>query len=229
MHDRPTTAPISIAIANDFEIIVAGLRAMLDPYRHHVRVVDESTSGVPPELDAPVDVLLFDTFGRPGLGLDELRAIVDRPMVSRTVIYSWEARPQQVRLALDAGVDGWLTKAVTGRALVDAIDRIHGGERVVATGASAHAEAAPWPGRDAGLTPRESEVLSMLLTGVRNKEIADSLFVSPETVKFHLANVYRKLGVRTRAEAIATMSGNAGFRRRPPAPERGTAHQGPAG
>jgi DNA-binding CsgD family transcriptional regulator len=62
---------------------------------------------------------------------------------------------------------------------------------------------ADWPGRDRGLTPRESEALILLAQGLTNRAIAKAMYVSIDTVKTHLRNVYRKLNLRNRAEAVA--------------------------
>lgn len=61
-----------------------------------------------------------------------------------------------------------------------------------------------WPGARQGLTHRESEVLSLVVTGLSNRGIAGRLVVSDETVKSHLRSIYRKLGINDRAGAVAT-------------------------
>lgn len=65
---------------------------------------------------------------------------------------------------------------------------------------------------DAGLTPREWEVLAILVTGAATREISARLHISPRTVTNHLGNIYRKLGVRTRSEAVAYTLGTSGMR-----------------
>jgi DNA-binding CsgD family transcriptional regulator len=65
---------------------------------------------------------------------------------------------------------------------------------------------------DAGLTPREWEVLAILVTGAATREISARLHISPRTVTNHLGNIYRKLGVRTRSEAVAYTLGTTGMR-----------------
>src|SRR5436190_2065444 len=71
-----------------------------------------------------------------------------------------------------------------------------------------------WPLRHRGLTVRESEAMALLVLGLRNREIGESMFVSVDTVKTHLRNAYRKLQVRNRAEAVATALEDADFSRR---------------
>ena len=64
-------------------------------------------------------------------------------------------------------------------------------------------EALRWPGRDIGLTERESELLSMLSTGMTNRELGSHLYISENTIKTHLRRLYAKLGVRNRAQAAS--------------------------
>jgi DNA-binding NarL/FixJ family response regulator len=60
-----------------------------------------------------------------------------------------------------------------------------------------------WPGRDAGLTERESELLALLPTGMSNRELSEQLHISENTIKVHLKSLFSKLGVRNRAQAAA--------------------------
>jgi DNA-binding NarL/FixJ family response regulator len=68
-----------------------------------------------------------------------------------------------------------------------------------------------WPGRRRGLSERESEVLALITQGLRNHEIAESLYLSVDTVKSHVKAVYRKLGVRNRAAAVSAAFGDESF------------------
>ena len=109
------------------------------------------------------------------------------------------------------GVSGYLLKSMDGAALADHLERAHGGDVVVdPTMAAQIAKRAAlrqhdtWPGGDLGLTKRESQVLGLLADGLSNTLIASELMVGEETVKTHLRNLYRKLGVNDRAQAVAT-------------------------
>ena len=73
---------------------------------------------------------------------------------------------------------------------------------------------APWPGRDRGLSRRESEILALLVQGLSNRQIADALYLSSETVKTHVRGLYRKLGVNNRVKAAAAALADPDFRRR---------------
>lgn len=115
---------------------------------------------------------------------------------------------------LAAGVDALLPRSVAPHELVDAVLRVGAGERVVAPAlvsllmgafgpSPPGAAEMPAPGRAEALTRKEREVLVRLAEGRSNREIADALFVTPATVKSHLAHIYAKLGVAGRQEAMA--------------------------
>ena len=90
-------SPIRVAIVNDYEIVVAGVAAMLEPHRDRVAVV-ELNSGLPVLSD--VDVILYDTFGQvqgDGIDLDDLVRGSD----ARVVIFSWNLQPELVQRAID--------------------------------------------------------------------------------------------------------------------------------
>jgi DNA-binding NarL/FixJ family response regulator len=211
----PHDGRIHIALANDYDIVVAGLAAMLAPFGDRVAVDELFVGELDPSLARPVDVLLFDTYGRSELGFEALTTLTANPSVRHVVIYTWEGRPPFVDRALRAGVSGWLTKSLAPAELVDALERVAGGEQVVIRNTvRAPRNAGLWPGQTAALTERESEVLSLLAKGLRNAEIAKAMFLSPETVKFHLRHLYRKLGVSSRGEAIAFAHSSEWFRLR---------------
>jgi DNA-binding NarL/FixJ family response regulator len=206
MHNGrdPEPRPVRVALANDYEIVVAGLSAMLAPYADRVRVDDVFVGRIEPRREREIDVLLFDTYGRNELGFDALGGLVDDPSVHHVAVFTWEAREPLVDRALEAGVTGWLSKAMSAADLVDSLERVARGERVIVRNAArAPRTGGAWPGRTAALTERESEVLGLLAKGLRNADIAQAMFLSPETVKFHLRHLYRKLGVSSRGEAIA--------------------------
>ncbi len=105
-----------------------------------------------------------------------------------------------------AGAQGFISKAVPRQQIIDGIKDAVNGERVVLTQRSQHAQLDPaleWPGRSIGLTERESELLSLLPTGMSNRELGSHLYVSENTIKTHLRRLYAKLGVRNRAQAAS--------------------------
>jgi two-component system, NarL family, response regulator LiaR len=206
---------ISVAVANDFELVVAGLAKMLEPFRTVLELVDFVTleaNELPPELPA-VDVLLFDTFGRVGLGIEAVERIVRDRRAGHVVVYTWETRRHLVERAMAAGASACVSKALTSQQLVDVLLRVAGGERIVEIHGPPRAAArtVELPGASWGLTERESEVLALASLGQRNREIADALFVSADTVKTHLRSAYRKLGVRNRTEAVGLVLADGSF------------------
>ena len=105
-----------------------------------------------------------------------------------------------------AGAQGFISKAVPRQQIIDGIKAAANGDRIVLTQRSQHAqidEALRWPGREIGLTERESELLSLLSTGMTNRELGSHLYVSENTIKTQLRHLYAKLDVRNRAQAAS--------------------------
>jgi DNA-binding NarL/FixJ family response regulator len=202
-----------VAVVNDYEVVVAGLAAILEPFEDRVDVVDSFTIDQPSRQQ--IDIALFDMFGR---GDEEvpLRRLLARPEVSCVAIYSFNFDQTAVDRALRAGAVGYLSKTLPAKELVDEIDRIAAGEQVISAPESSRrprSEERSWPGRDLGLSEREAEVVALAAVGKRNAEIADCLFVSVDTVKTHLARSFRKLEVHNRTELSALIHRRPSFRR----------------
>ncbi|MPY91793.1 MAG: DNA-binding response regulator [Acidimicrobiia bacterium] len=213
---EPPPDQVRVTLANDFSVIVAGLAALLAPYAERIEVVDFVIVGRE-EASPPVDVLLFDTFGRFALGVHDLERLVANPAFRHVVAYSTETSPGSVARMLDLGASGYFTKDLSAEAIVEGLERVARGVRAVLVEAPHRARHAPhWPGAALGLTERESEVLALLSRGFRNNEIGEALFVSVDTVKSHVKAVYRKLGVRNRAEAVAAALFEGSFAARQP-------------
>ncbi len=208
-------ARIRVALLNDYDVVVAGLAAMLQSYQARVDVIDVTTGR--PTHDEPLDVALYDSYGRPGLDMARVKETVAQDNVRHVAVFTFDFHPRLVDDALSCGVTGYLWKGLTSEQLVDALERIAGGELVVSEPRPhTHPLDAPelaWPMRHRGLTARESEALALLVTGLRNREIADAMYVSVDTVKTHVRNLYRKLQVRNRAEAVAVALDDRDFRR----------------
>jgi len=199
--------PAEIAVVNDYEVVVRGVAAMLAPYGDRVRVVELDLNRPPTR---PLDIALFDTFAAPQEGEGDMLAALERSPARRLVVYSWRVEPWTVRRALDAGASGYLSKSLTAGQLADHLVRIHHGE-VVTTAHPGGGQAAEragsggersWPGRELGLTERESEVLALAVQGCDNTAIARQLYLSPNSVKTHARNLYRKIGVTNRTQAV---------------------------
>jgi NarL family two-component system response regulator LiaR len=192
--------PIRIAVLNDFPVVVAGVRSMLAPYRDRVEVVENSTDHEVPE-DA--DLVLYDTFGVAEHAATEVRAIL-RNTSARLVVFSWTTDPDLVRKALDAGAVGFLAKSLSPDQLVARIEEIRDGAvitprrpagRVIRRGRD-------WPGAEHGLTHRESEIVALIARGLSNRDIAERSYLSINSVKTYIRAAYRKMGVKTRPQAV---------------------------
>jgi two-component system, NarL family, response regulator LiaR len=195
--------PTRVALVNDYMIVLEGLRSLLKSSEAEIKVVELDVRKKPRRS---VDVTLLDTYGELDTFDQRLRSLRADPENGAIVVFSFSDRPQAVRRALRAGAQGFISKAVPRQQIVDGIKAAARGERVVLTQRSQHAlidEALRWPGRDIGLTERESELLSLLPTGMTNRELGSHLYVSENTIKTQLRHLYAKLDVRNRAQAAS--------------------------
>ena len=197
---------IRIVLVDDHPVVRAGLRALIDG-QGDLAVVGEA-DGLDQALtvvaaDRP-DVVLMDLSlgaGRIG-GADAtaaLRGLDPPPEVLVLTTYDTES---DILRALEAGARGYLLKDAPPTDLFDGIRATARGETVLAPSVAATLVRRTIPGAST-ITEREVEVLELLSRGLGNKEMASELFVSEATVKSHLSHIYTKLGVDTRAGAVA--------------------------
>ncbi len=198
--DERENAPgvLSVAIINDYEIIVRGVAAMLAPFDHRVEIVEMDAGGDP---SVPADVALFDTFAGRRQTLARAREMVQAGRAKHVVLYTWDATAAFVQGAREAGVSGIVLKTRSAEALVDALERVVAGESIGFDD----------PGFDLAtrvveLSDRESEVLALIAQGLTNALIADELYLSIETVKTYVKRLYAKLNVHNRAQAAIAAS-----------------------
>jgi DNA-binding NarL/FixJ family response regulator len=207
-------SPVRIVLVDDHEMVRQGLKSMLAPFRGRIRVVGEAADAedairVVEALDP--DIVLCDLRLQGVSGLDLCRKLLERDAERRVVLLSVYDDEQYVFQALRAGAAGYLLKKISGEELVRHLELVYKGERVIDTvlagramdSAARLASGEFWPGARQGLTHRESEVLSLMVTGLSNRGIAARLVVGDETVKSHLRAIYRKLGVSDRTGAVA--------------------------
>jgi DNA-binding NarL/FixJ family response regulator len=195
--------PIQVALVNDYEIVLEGLRTLLKPSEPEIHVVELDVKKEPRRR---VDVTLLDTYGEVERLGDRVRNLATDPHNGAIVVFSFSDQPQAVRRAMRAGAQGFISKASPAQGIIDGIAAAAHGQRVALTQRaqrSAIDEALRWPGRDIGLTERESELLSLLPTGMTNRELGSHLYVSENTIKTQLRHLYSKLDVRNRAQAAA--------------------------
>ncbi|MHC5114518.1 MAG: response regulator [Planctomycetota bacterium] len=200
-----------MALVDDHEIVRDGLRTLLSTVES-IEVVGQAGDGdaaVRMVLEAKPDVVLLDLRMPEVSGIDVIRELRRREAGGRVIILTTFDDPDALAEAIRAGADGYLLKDTSLAALVDAIERVHRGERVLRTSPHVPAADAPaprrddsWADQDPGLTPREREVLQMLASGLTNRQIAESLALAEGTVKNHVSVVLDKLRARTRTEAV---------------------------
>lgn len=206
--------PVRVVLVDDHEMVLQGLKSMLTPFRGRIRVVGQAVGAddavrVVEGLDP--DLVLSDVRLQGASGLDLCRKLLEMEPSRRVVLLSVYDDEQYVFQAMRAGAVGYLLKKITGEELVRQLELVHEGERVIdstlagrAVDTAARLAAGEfWPGARQGLTHRESEVLSCMVTGMSNRGIARRLVVGEETVKSHLRAIYRKLEVSDRAGAVA--------------------------
>src|SRR6266576_5691664 len=201
--------PVRVALVNDFELVLRGIEGMLEPYKDRIEVVELDVRGNPASR---IDVALFDTYGQPQ-GTERVRSLVADPRVGAVAVYAWRLAPAQVEAVVAAGARGVIDKTTHAPELADALVAIDSGETVVSS-EFCNPVGAHWPGQVFGLTVRESEVASLLLQGLSNREIGESLSISEHTVKTHLKGIFHKAGVSSRGQAVARIAGEHDFRRR---------------
>ncbi|MCG8585789.1 MAG: response regulator transcription factor [Pirellulales bacterium] len=198
---------IRIVIADDHEVVRTGIKSLL--HGSEIQIVGEAASGE--EAIAAVaahnpDVAIVDVRIPKGDGLQCLGRIkLDYPDVAVVMLSTYD-NPTYVARSVALGAAGYVLKGATGAKLIEAIRAAAKGENVWSrdelrrvTGALAtprlHADV------EVPLTQRESEVLKQLAYGLTNKEIAQALGISYETVKEHVQHILRKIGVTDRTQA----------------------------
>jgi DNA-binding NarL/FixJ family response regulator len=192
---------LRVCIADDHELLRLGIRAALG-MMDDIELVGEAHSGegVLELVDELVpDVVLVD-IRMPGLdGLTCLRLIRDRHPAVKVVMLSASDHPGDISAALNGGASAYLSKRVRPKDLASALRQVVGD-----TLPSRSPGATGQVGDDAcaSLTVREKTLLAALSRGLSTKAISAELWISEKTVKFHLTNIYRKLGVHNRTSAM---------------------------
>ena len=206
-------APVKVAAVNDYELIVAGLARLLSHYSDRIEVCDRVILGEP--LQGPVDVALYDTYGRLGVASTALRELASDDRIAHVAMFSLDLTARLIEDGREAGASGFISKALSGPEIAEAIQRVASGDEVIAASASPKPAMAQldWPGKQDGLTERESQVVVLAAEGLSNREIAAALYLSVETVKGYMRQIFAKLGVRNRVQATNYVHRSGGFTR----------------
>lgn len=207
--------PIRVVLADDHELVLEGLRSFLDA-QDDVEVLAAVTSGEQ-LLDAVrlhhPDVVTLDLELGGMSGLTCLELLRAEGLTVRVLVLTAYSDGASLRGALERGADGYALKTDSPQQTVQALRQVFHGQLVFPVSARRWLIGDRAPRGKGRLTEREQAVLNLVAEGVTNGEIARRLRVSENTVKFHLQNLYLKLGVSNRTEA-ATL-----FLRRGASPE----------
>lgn len=198
---------IRVLVVDDHAVVRSGLADFLLAY-DDLELVGEASDGEQAVIlceKAKPDVVLMDLVMEGMDGAEATKAIrEDCPQIQVIALTSFREEAL-VQKAIQAGAIGYLLKSVTAKELAEAIRNAYAGRPTLAPEAAQaliHATTKPpEPGFD--LTPRELEVLALMVEGLNNPEIAKRLVISRSTVKHHVRNILSKLGTSSRTEAVA--------------------------
>jgi len=209
-EEMSASAKIRVLVVDDQAVSRAGLRRLLESYPE-LQVVGEAADGVQAvseTLELGPQVVLLDANLPNGQSMEALKQIKQLNLDTRVLLFAAQDREGYLYETLRAGADGYVLKDIVPDELARALRVVASGEvlvqsqlagRLLSRFGKQGRGSAPYE----TLTAREQEVLRLLARGLRNKEIAARLVVSERTVNFHLANIYHKLNVSGRTEALS--------------------------
>ncbi len=203
---------IKVLIADDHALFREGTRSLID-HEKDMEVVGEASDGeeaIKLVNELHPHLVLMDIAMPKVNGIEATRRIkIDNPATAVLILTAYD-NDQYIVALLEAGAAGYLLKNVSGSDLVNAIRSVHAGEAVLhpaiaqkvfsRLGGSGHPPEEP--ALTAELSEREMEILKLAAKGMSNQDIATQLYLSRRTVQAHLANIFRKIDVGSRTEAV---------------------------
>lgn len=196
-----TTTKLRVLLADDHEVVRAGVAFMINR-QPDMEVVAEARNGREAaalfERVKP-DVALVDLRMPEADGVECVRLVRASDPAARVLILTTYDTDEDIQLALQAGASGYLLKDVAEADLVACVRKAAAGQTCVAPAVAAKLADRL---RRVQLTAREMDVLKLMADGKANKEIAAALFITESTVKLHANNLFQKLGVSSRTEAM---------------------------
>jgi DNA-binding NarL/FixJ family response regulator len=203
----PTPTPIRVVIIDDHRMLADSVATALERSDDISVVATAATcaDGLHEVRRHKPDVLLLDQRLPDGSGTDLLPSIREASPATRTVLVTGSVNDELVRLALEGGCVGFLTKGERAATLVDAVRKVAAGEAVLSTQDLARMMNGLMPGQTSighDLTSRERDVLALLAQGASTSAIASALFIAHPTARNYIQSVISKLGAHSKLEAV---------------------------
>lgn len=208
--------PIRLILADDHPIVLEGLEQLfrVEPDFQVVARCRDGEEALREVRAHQPDVLVLDIRMPRRDGLDVLRTVRLEGLATRVVLLTAALEEEQLVEALRMGVGGVVLKEMAPHLLVEAVREVYSGGSWLDKGSVSRVVSKLLEKEEEGgreeqqlLTPRELEVVRMVARGLRNRAIAEQLFISEGTVKIHLHNIYQKLGIDGRLELAVYAQG----------------------
>jgi NarL family two-component system response regulator LiaR len=206
-------APIRLLIVDDHSVVREGLRAFLR-LQEGIEVVGEAAGAdeaIRVAATSTPDVILLDLVMPDGDGIGAIRRLIEVAPAVRVLVLTSFADDAQIFAAMAAGAAGYLLKDLDPQALADGIREVHAGRPALDPSVASRLMRGSPASRllHDQLTPRERDVLHLMVEGLANKQIAQRLGIGEKTIKTHVSRVLAKLGVadRTQAAVLAIREG----------------------